>query len=161
MAGGAGVAVAVAEARNGEIVACVGLDGVLRIPSGLGETALATSRPVPTPTTFPTGRCPDGYRELSWNETGPVGPVGPTGATGEPGPAGSQGETGPAGERDPRGSAVRPDLRALPESVDPPGRRARLGPRASRDWSGSPTSGPSRRGTAVAVPRPARLASSW
>src|SRR3954462_15791892 len=41
--------------------------------------------------------CPSAETRVSWNITGPEGPMGPAGATGPVGPAGPQGATGPAG----------------------------------------------------------------
>ena len=42
-------------------------------------------------------RCPRGYKLLTWNITGPRGPVGPKGATGGRGAAGPKGDAGPQG----------------------------------------------------------------
>ena len=54
-------------------------------------------------------RCPSGYTQITWNQTGPQGiqgvpgsrgpsgPAGPAGATGSPGPSGPSGPAGPAG----------------------------------------------------------------
>lgn len=100
VAGGAGVAVAVAD--DAQITACVGVDGVLRVPGPIEETML---RPVPT--TSPTvSTCPSGYREITWNKTGPQGATGPQGEQGLPGdqgPAGAKGEPGPQGAAGPQG----------------------------------------------------------
>lgn len=105
LAGGAGVAVAVADARGSDIVACVGSDGIVRIPGYDGQTSSAMSSPTPWPTSRPTAECPPGHRELSWNQTGPVGPPGPVGPSGAAGPAGATGETGEAGPAGPQGPA--------------------------------------------------------
>ncbi len=99
VAGGAGVAVAVADDLR--ITACVGADGVLRVPGPIEQTMV---RPVPTEP--PGDTCPLGYRQITWNQTGPTGPTGRTGAqgaAGPEGPAGQQGPAGPQGEPGPRG----------------------------------------------------------
>ncbi len=99
VAGGAGVAVAVADDLR--ITACVGADGVLRVPGPVEQTML---RPVPTES--PGDTCPLGYRQITWNQTGPTGPTGRTGAqgaTGPEGPSGPQGATGPQGPAGPQG----------------------------------------------------------
>ncbi|WP_433500542.1 hypothetical protein ACQP1K_09750 [Sphaerimonospora sp. CA-214678] len=103
LVGGAGVAVAVADGRATDIVACVGSDGIVRMPGYDGQTASAMSSPTPWPTSRPA--CPPGHRELTWNQTGPVGPSGATGETGEAGPAGPQGPAGPKGDSGERGPA--------------------------------------------------------
>jgi hypothetical protein len=41
--------------------------------------------------------CPHGYQTLTWNITGPKGPIGPKGATGPKGTAGPQGAAGAQG----------------------------------------------------------------
>ena len=50
--------------------------------------------------TEPAGGCSGQQVEVSWNETGPPGPVGPQG---DPGPIGAQGDPGPAGPPGPQG----------------------------------------------------------
>ncbi|WP_433356923.1 hypothetical protein ACQP25_21925 [Microtetraspora malaysiensis] len=87
--GGAGVAVAAPTAP--EIVACVGPDRVLRLPSG------ATSSP-PASAAAATGEvaaeCASSETRLTWSEKGPQGPQGPAGETGPAGPKGDAGISG-------------------------------------------------------------------
>lgn len=47
------------------------------------------------------GSCGGGMVPLTWNQTGPQGPVGATGANGPQGPAGATGATGPQGPAGP------------------------------------------------------------
>jgi hypothetical protein len=53
--------------------------------------------PAATPT------CLHGDTSVTWNQTGPQGPVGPQGAAGATGPAGAQGPAGAAGPQGPKG----------------------------------------------------------
>jgi hypothetical protein len=88
---------------GGAISACVLKDGTLYITS--------------------TGMCKKGETLLTWNITGPQGPIGPAGPTGPEGqagpqgPAGQAGPTGPAGQAGPQGPASLAALEGTPCSV--------------------------------------------
>ncbi|MEU6410906.1 hypothetical protein [Microbispora sp. NPDC046933] len=99
LVGGGGVAVATTAATTSPIVACVGADGVMRMPRELESakapaSAAQIAAPTATPT-LPAGACFEGEETVTWNVTGPQGP---RGLTGSPGPQGPQGEKGEKGD---------------------------------------------------------------
>lgn len=53
----------------------------------------------------PKEQCKVGEKAISWNATGPQGPIGPAGPTGDAGPTGPVGPQGPAGAQGPAGPA--------------------------------------------------------
>ncbi|MEN3537536.1 hypothetical protein AAH991_20660 [Microbispora sp. ZYX-F-249] len=96
LVGGGGVAVATTAATS-SIVACVGPDGVMRMPQALEESVQGRTEGAQAAAPVPAGTCPVEYRTVSWNVAGPQGPAGPAG------PAGPQGLSGPAGPQGPKG----------------------------------------------------------
>ncbi|WP_218671239.1 hypothetical protein [Microbispora sp. GKU 823] len=100
LVGGGGIAVATTATTTTPIVACVGPDGVMRMPQALEESVQGRTEGAQVTAPVPGGTCPVEYRTVSWNAAGPQGPIGPTGPTG---PAGAQGLTGPTGPQGPKG----------------------------------------------------------
>ncbi len=115
VAGGAGVAVAVAD--DTQITACVGVDGVLRVPGRIEQTML---RPVPTASPT-TGACPSGYQQITWNKTGPTGATGDTGPAGAPGQQGATGPEGLTGAQGVPGAKGEPGPQGIPGAKGEPG----------------------------------------
>ncbi|MEV4840198.1 hypothetical protein AB0K05_37215 [Nonomuraea sp. NPDC049486] len=79
------------------ITACVREDGTVRIPPGaLPQSTAPQSIATVSPTPFPTsgGVCGVREREITWNQSGPVGPAGPRGDIGAQGPQGDRGAPG-------------------------------------------------------------------
>ncbi|MGW5261502.1 hypothetical protein ACWEQG_11025 [Microbispora sp. NPDC004025] len=110
LVGGGGIAVATT--ANTSIVACVGPDGVMRMPQAPEESVQGRTEGAQVAAPAPGGTCPVEYRTVSWNAAGPQGPIGPTGPagptgaqglTGPTGPQGARGETGPQGPQGPAG----------------------------------------------------------
>ncbi|WP_220498725.1 collagen-like protein [Microbispora sp. H10949] len=104
LVGGGGIAVATTVATTSPIVACVGSDGVMRVPRGEEESVQAGTAGVQAS----AGTCPVEYRTVSWNAAGPQGPTGPTGPQGSEGETGPQGPQGPAGPQGPKGDKGEP-----------------------------------------------------
>nr|WP_191909919.1 hypothetical protein [Microbispora cellulosiformans] len=105
LVGGGGVAVATTTAVTSPIVACVGADGVMRMPPELESanfSATQIAAPTATPT-LPAEGCFDGERTVVWNVTGPQGPRGLTGLQGPRGLVGPQGPEGPQGPQGEKG----------------------------------------------------------
>ncbi|WP_220504584.1 hypothetical protein [Microbispora sp. H13382] len=114
LVGGGGIAVATT-ATTSSIVACVGPDGVMRMPQALEESVQGRTADAQVAAPVSAGTCPVEYRTVSWNTAGPQGPVGPAGpqgpigrtgpqgAKGETGPQGPQGQTGPQGPKGDKG----------------------------------------------------------
>ncbi|GAA4193095.1 hypothetical protein [Microbispora amethystogenes] len=106
LVGGGGVAVATTAATAEPIVACVGPDGVMRMPQAPEESVRGRTAGAQVAAPGSVGTCPAEYRTVSWNIAGPQGPVGPAGPQGQTGPTGLQGlkgETGPQGSQGPAG----------------------------------------------------------
>ncbi|WP_211590614.1 hypothetical protein [Microbispora sp. H11081] len=95
-----------ATTTTSSIVACVGPDGVMRMPQALEESVQGRTADAQVAAPVSAGTCPVEYRTVSWNTAGPqgpVGPAGPQGAKGETGPQGLQGQTGPQGPKGDKG----------------------------------------------------------
>ncbi len=81
-----GAAIAAIPVSGGEITACYGRDGKLRVVSAATE-------------------CKASEQSVAWNQLGPAGPQGVQGVQGVQGEPGPLGETGPAGPAGPQGPA--------------------------------------------------------
>ncbi|GIH66113.1 hypothetical protein [Microbispora siamensis] len=103
LVGGGGIAVATTATTTTPIVACVGPDGVMRMPQALEESVQGRTEGAQVAAPVPAGTCPVEYRTVSWNAAGPQGPIGPTGPTGAQGLTGPTGPQGPKGETGPQG----------------------------------------------------------
>ncbi|MGI5161328.1 hypothetical protein [Microbispora sp. CA-102843] len=104
LVGGGGIAVATTAATNSAIVACVGPDGVMRMPQAPEESVQGRTTDTQVAAPAPAGTCPVESRTVSWNIAGPQGPVGPAGPQGQTGPTGLQGSKGETGPQGPQGA---------------------------------------------------------
>ena len=88
---------------QGQVInACVKTNGVF----GLGSLPFLQSSNVRIIDTDKGQTCNGFETAVSWNQSGPTGPIGPTGASGPIGASGTIGPTGPSGPTGPAGSVA-------------------------------------------------------